>query len=256
MSRTLLIDADIIAYMSSASHEQNIDWGYGVVSHTADLKASQQHAEDEIDHIVTKLKADSVIICLSDDFDNFRNGVWSQYKQNRASSKRPEHLYDMKEWLGEKYETRLTQKLEADDVMGILATEPHEGERIIVSEDKDMRTIPALVYHPNRPKNGVMEISELDAIRFLFWQTICGDPTDGYPGVKGVGKSSEYALDVLTAEDEVEAWDNVLMAYGSKGLSESSAITQCNLARILKHGDYAEGRVIPWVPPYNEESAN
>ena len=256
VTRTLLIDADIIAYMSAAGNEQNIDWGDGVTSHHADFDASKEKAADEIAYLVTHLKADHALICLSDDFENFRNGVWAPYKKNRVSSRRPEHLYDMKEWLTDNYDTRWTATLEADDVMGILATEPHDGERIIVSEDKDMRTIPALVYHPHRPKNGVMKITELDATRFLFWQTICGDPTDGYPGVKGVGKGSPFATDVLEAEDELEAWEHVLDAYQSKGKPESDAVIQCNLARILKHGEYAEGRVVPWVQPYLEKEVN
>jgi hypothetical protein len=46
------------------------------------------------------------------------------------------------------------------------------------------------------------------------------------------------------------------MAYAKAGLTERDAVIQVNLARILKHGEYAGNRVIPWVPPYDPESAN
>jgi DNA polymerase-1 len=135
--------------------------------------------------------------------------------------------------------------------MGILATHPTliEGEKIIVSEDKDMRTIPAKVYHPHKPTQGVMEISELDADRFLMWQTICGDVTDGYGGAKGVGAKSPYAEDVLFAERE-ELWDEVLLAYASKGLTEEDALLQARCARILRAEDYNldTGEIELWIP--------
>lgn len=199
------------------------------------------------------MDATDLIICLSDDLQNFRKDIYPAYKAKRRTSVRPIHLYDVKEWFGEKYDTRVYPRLEGDDVMGILATEPHTGDRIIVSADKDMMTVPSLLYRPQEADLGVMSISHLDSIRFLFWQTIVGDATDGYPGCPGVGKFSVYAQDVLEAEDEIEAWDEVLMAYASKGLDESHAVIQCNLARILVHGAWDGKRVTPWVPPIIDE---
>src|SRR3546814_13723930 len=99
---------------------RSIDWGDGVQSLAADFKAAKKAARDTIDELVERLKASEIVVCLSDDFDNFRKDIYPEYKNNRKSSVRPEHLYDLKEWLGQKYPTRLIQRLEADDVMGIL----------------------------------------------------------------------------------------------------------------------------------------
>lgn len=272
MSRTLLIDADIIAYMASAGNEEVIDWGDGVVSRDADLKAAKKAAKDEIDWLMDKLKAHDLIICLSDDFDNFRKDIYPAYKSNRKGVERPEHLYDLKDWMGERYPSKIMPRLEADDVMGILSTEPHKGDRIIVSKDKDMQTIPGLLFHPDKDKK-VRVITPEFAERYMLYQALIGDQTDGYPGCPGCGpKAAEAILDdgkawVKTEREitkgkragEIEVkwkledipadeWTRLLSAYEKAGLREKDAITQVNLARILKDTDMDGPRIIPWVP--------
>lgn len=278
MTRTLLIDADILAYQVSASNEQRIDWGDGVQSLVADFDAAKKAARETIEALVETLKATDFIICLSDDFNNFRKEVYPLYKSNRGESVRPEHLYDVKEWLRATYPTQLRARLEADDVMGILATEPHTGERIIVSSDKDMQTVPALLYNPNKPELKVRRITPEDAERFMLWQAICGDVTDGYPGCPGSGpKAAERLLagigwetyvhtfksgprkgqeEVRWREVELGRWPAIVSAYVKAGLTEQDAVTQVNCARILKHGDMDGTHVIPWVPQVEPEGAN
>lgn len=250
MTRHLLIDADILAYKSSVVHQGKHDWGGGVTSVSTDPALMKHTAMEWIDNVMSDLDGDKYTICLSDDLDNFRTSVDPSYKQSRTSMERPVELYEIKEWMAETLPTKSAPLLEADDVMGILATKPVSEDRIIVSDDKDMRTVPALVYHPNRPKNGVMQVSELDAIRFHFWQTVVGDVVDGYPGCHGIGPASEYAEDILASHDEEEAWDNVLMAYSAKRLTESEAVVQARLAFILRDGYYPDKAVRLWDPPF------
>lgn len=259
MKTRLLIDADILAYRASASNQRSYDWdGDGKLAVAADERASRRYAEEELGKLVDRLKADEVTICLSDDFSNFRTRIDPTYKAVRNDVERPVHLYDIKDWLAEEYETDRRPHLEADDVMGILATDPdaaHE-RRIIVSADKDMMTIPGLLYRPQiqRKKTPtILNITPLEAIRFHFWQAIVGDITDGYGGAPGVGAKSIYAADVLEAESEEEAWDIVLQAFALVGLSEDAAVVQARLARILQHTDYDGNSPILWLPPAYEE---
>lgn len=273
MTRTLLIDADIIAYQSSAANERKYDWGEGVTSQVADFDAAKQAAADAIDGFAEQLKADAVIVCLSDDVQNFREQVWPRYKQNRAGTERPQHLYDLKEWLASEFKTAMRPRLEADDVMGILSTEPHEGQRIIVSADKDMQTIPGLLFNPNKDTK-VRTITPEQAERFMLWQALTGDQTDGYPGCPGCGPKvadqllsghewfrNEREITRGKRKGEIEVswalaptlwewtpWSAILSAYAKAGLTEKDAITQVNLARILKHSDMDGARIIPWVP--------
>lgn len=281
ITRTLLIDADIIAYQSSAATEQKYDWGdTGGEVKVADFEAAKTSAEDEIEYLRDKLDADDVILCLSDDAYNFREDVWSGYKQNRASAERPEYLYDLKEWFAEDYEVAIRPRMEADDVMGIMSTEPHEGERIIVSADKDMQTIPGLLFNPNKDTK-VRRITPEFAERFMLWQALTGDATDGYKGCPGAGpkaadaiihdnksyhrhereitrgkRKGEIELKWTLEDSDDDSWDRLLSAYYKAGLQEKHAIQQVNLARILKYSDMDGSRIIPWVPSMLSERAN
>ena len=276
MTRTLLIDADIVAYQSTAANERSYDWGDGVTSKVADLEAAQREAREQIENLMETLKASDFIVCLSDDLNNFRKRIYPDYKGNRTGQ-RPEHLYDLKDWLVETYPVDRRPWLEADDVMGILSTEPHKGDRIIVSQDKDMQTIPGLLYNPNRDSNGkVRTITPEAAERFLFWQTLTGDATDHYPGAPGCGpKTADAILDELKAwhashreitrgkrkgeivtewsldESDEDVWTRIVSAYAKAGQGEKEALAQINVARILKATDLDGTRVIPWAPTGN-----
>lgn len=271
LTRTLLIDADIVAYQSAASNERNYNWGDGVTSQVADFDAAKKAAAEEIDRLMDTLKGTHAVICLSDDIHNFRKAVSPTYKGNRTGT-RPEHLYDVKDWLATTYTTAKRPRLEADDVMGIMSTEPHKGERIIVSQDKDMQTIPGLLFNPGKDKK-VRRITPEFAQRFMLWQALTGDATDGYPGCPGCGpKTADVILDEGMAwwkteravtrgarKGEIDVkwelisvdsdtWPRVVSAYRKAGLTEADAIIQVNLARILKHTDIVGNDVIPWVP--------
>lgn len=279
MSRTLLIDADLIAYRATAALQQTIDWnGDGsCVSVDGRLPEAKREAKRVVEWFMDDLKADDLVICLSDDVQNFRKKIDPTYKQARGSVERPVHLYDLKEWMGEKWPSRLIPTFEADDVAGILSTEPHEGERVIVSSDKDMKTIPGLLCQPDyeRHKLRVEEIAAEDADRFHLFQTICGDIVDGYPGCPGAGpKAAERLLggELWTWSDrtisrgprkgEIErdwalraptegwtAWAAVCSAYAKAGLTEADAIRQARLAFILRSSHYVDGRRLDWHPP-------
>lgn len=244
-----------------------------MVSCHADFDGAKKDARETLDALVEQLEATDLIICLSDDFINWRKDIYPLYKTNRAETVRPEHLYDMKDWLAESYPTDRRPRLEADDVMGILSTEAHKGERIIVSADKDMQTVPGLLFNPNKDRF-VREISPEEAERFMLWQGICGDQTDGYPGCPGAGPAAADAvLDGLMWQQRERTlksgprkgqtitewisydcgfstpWERIVALYQKHGLAEEDAIVQVNLARILKAGDMDGTRIIPWAPP-------
>lgn len=267
MTRTLLLDADLIAYKTSSANQRSYDWdGNGTKSVAADLGNAAKQAEEIIEKYALALKADEVLVCLSDDFSSFRKDrVDPTYKAVRNNVDRPVHLYDIKDHLADTYDFIRWTALEADDVMGIIATDPSRtDERIIVSSDKDLMGVPGrlhrpavLQYWPVRRllrKAMTVDITPIEAIRFHFWQTIVGDATDGFIGARGVGPKSDYALEVLEADSEEEAWDLVLDAYASIGQTEEDAVRQARLARILQHGDWDGRSPRLWLPPAWEDS--
>lgn len=243
---TLLVDIDIPVYKAAIANEEETAFGTSL-----EFTDACKEVDDVLSGFAELLKADRMILCQSDK-RNFRYDVLPTYKHNRKDVKRPEMLKDLHAYMESEYECLRLDNCEGDDVMGIYSTHDHaiDGKKIIVSEDKDMRTVPGYLYAPHRDY-GVQLISTMDANRFHMWQTICGDTTDGYSGVKGVGKSSPWALDAIEDGDTgEELWDNVLCAFASKGLTETDAIQQARVARILRAEDYdfMTGEIELWTP--------
>lgn len=282
MKRTLLIDADILAYQASACTEDVFYFEGKDKPPTvdADLEGAISSADERLREISEKLGATDIIICLTDRGNEFRKDFWPAYKANRKGRK-PENLFKVLDHFAANHKTYLRPRLEADDCMGILSTHPTlvPGEKIIVSEDKDMQSIPGLLFNP-RHDDEPRKISRLAADRWHMRQTITGDVTDNYPGAKGVGPDSDEVAAVMAAKTVEEMWRNVLAAFhrsldreagklmGLKGKVLKAALSsgqvkvaraqviheatvQARCARILRAADWDFGSKRPrlWVPP-------
>jgi DNA polymerase-1 len=251
---TLLIDADIFAFKAASACEGVYHFGGtdGEPAVAPNLDRALDTAKRLLEEVATKLKATRLIICLTDE-DNFRTGVYPDYKGNRKDTRKPSTLREVKDFFAETYETYQRPGLEADDCMGILSTHKTliTGTKIIVSEDKDMQTIPGLLYNPAKDKD-VRKISVWEADRFFMEQTITGDPTDGYPGCPGHGKKSRFVPMLDEQETLKGMWDVVKQAYAKKGFTAQDALVQARCARILRSSDwdFANKRVRLWCPPY------
>jgi len=239
--RTILIDADIVAYKVSVRNQADLNFGDTGTAQLLDHDTAMREVNELIAGYAYECKADKIVVCLSDPKVNFRKQLEPTYKDNRKDVVKPVLLDWIKEYLAAEYQSFMRPRLEADDVMGILATSGDrfiEGRKMIVSEDKDMRTSPAWVYNPNKADLGILKISKHQAKLFHLWQTLTGDQTDGYPGCKGIGPASPYAEDIISAARPLTAWDTVIEAYATKGKTEDDAIHQARLARILWADDY------------------
>lgn len=253
MARTALFDADIVAYKATAATEGV--WYFNGKDDEpavhADYDEAIKKVEEYIDKVANHLKADALVICLTDE-TNFRLDIYPKYKHNRVGKRRPEFLRAVKDYLAETYQTYKRPGLEADDCMGILATHASliRGEKIMVSEDKDMKTVPAMLFNPEKDQKA-RKVSETEAMRFHLEQTLTGDPTDGYPGCPGIGPKSPYVARVREAKTLREGWQIVVEGYESKGLTEDDAIVQARCARILRAQDWDFQARKPrlWLPP-------
>jgi DNA polymerase I len=149
----------------------------------------------------------------------------------------------------------LIEGLEADDVMGILATTDKYSDRaVIVSIDKDMRTIPGRHLNPAKDTR-IVTVTPDEADYAWMTQTLVGDSSDGYKGCPGVGPVGAYKiLPALGRRSEGEwlkrAWPLVVSAFAGKKLSEDDALMQARMARILRRSDYDKTtkEVILWHP--------
>lgn len=229
MPRTLLIDGDIIAYRYSSSVEHEVEWGDDVWSLWGDAKEAAGLVKQYLAHLVDMTAADDFVFCFTDK-ENFRKDVAPTYKMNRKATRKPVCYKRLREWVESNYDSYCYPRLEGDDVMGILATSDLiAGEKVIVSEDKDMQTIPCLLWRQGE----MTEITEEFADYYHLYQTLVGDTTDGYPGLKGIGDKRATAL-----LEKGATWETVVKAYEKAGETEEDALVQARLARILRASDY------------------
>lgn len=279
MVRTLLIDGDITAYQFAATAERPIDWGNGVWTLHADAEFCIGQLDGYLEGLLDLLDAQSMVVVLSDT-DNFRTRILPSYKQNRKGLRKPVCLSAMRQHMIDKWDVKLRPGLEGDDVLGILATHPTiiKGEKVIVSIDKDMRTIPGPLVNLKKAgvlkregaisklSEGIEEIAPEDADLYHLEQTLTGDATDGYTGCPGVGPVHAAALladphTLIKGETKTgkvqwktgepcSQWEAIVWRYRKAGFGEQEALTQARVARILRAEDYDFKRKEPilWTP--------
>jgi DNA polymerase-1 len=235
---TLLIDGDIILYTSSVATEFSCDWGNDNWVLSANLEQSQDLAAKYIDELIERFDPEELIVCLSD-HQNFRYDINPDYKSGRKNTRKPLVYSPLKVWLRNSYQTRSAENLEADDLLGILATSLPDA--IVVSPDKDLQTVPCTLYRQGELKTITLE----EANRFHMYQTLTGDPTDGYSGCPGVGPKTAEKL--LQGNPETH-WGVVVQAYEKAGLTEADALLNARMAYILRKENWIDNEVKLWTP--------
>ena len=244
MKKTIIVDGDIVAYKAAVQSEVDTHWGNGFWTLHAEETQGKYLVVSEIEDLKEKLNADKVIITLTDK-NNFRKDVLPTYKDNRKQKRKPILLSPLRKFLIEEYNAVIYPNLEADDVMGILATKPSRGERkIICSIDKDLRQIPGHLYDGD----SLTKHSKKHCDWWHMIQTLTGDAVDGFSGCPTVGKVT--AQKILNDKNMPlkKMWQLVVKTYEKHGLFEHDAFQQARVAKILRHGDYnlKTGEVTQW----------
>lgn len=243
--RTLLIDADVLIYQYASASETCYEWEPDRFTLAADAREAKERLDLSLIDLKEDLEADDLIMCLSDT-ENFRKIILPEYKAARKKTRKPICYIELKEYVQDVYRSRLLPGLEADDVLGILMTGRRiRGEKIIVTVDKDLDTVPGLHFNPWKEDEGIYDVTPEEAEHNHLYQTLTGDSTDGYRGCPGVGPKK--ASKIL---DGSPTWATVVDAYNSAGLSSDEALTQARVARILHKADWNERRqeVRLWTP--------
>jgi DNA polymerase-1 len=247
MRTALLIDGDIVAYKHAAGSEIPTDWGDDLWTLHTDVKQASQQMEIDIKELAVRLKADKIVIALSDK-ENFRRRIDETYKASRKKSRKPIGLPSLRQVLLDNWDAVVMKELEADDILGIWATDEDflpKYRKIIVSIDKDMKTLPCELYNPNKTELGVHTVTPEAADRFHLFQTLVGDSTDGYAGCPSIGPArAERLLDTDCS------WKAVVSAFKQQGLLEKDALQQARLAKILRSDNYCTctGTIKHWTP--------
>lgn len=267
---TALIDGDIFIYQAAVASEHSTQWDDDLWTLHSFISEARSIFEDKLSKALEAVevwsnKKVTPLIALSDPGGAyFRKTIWPDYKANRQTKRPPIVRRPLFDYVVSEYNTYTKPGLEGDDVLGILQTSPYivRGQKIIVSSDKDFKTIPGL--HFNMDKCEFFCQDPAMAAYFHMEQTLTGDSCDGYPGCPGIGpKKAQDALDKAivaagldmqeVSSDDVYRvlWPIVLHTYDRVGLGEEYALTMSRLARICQRDDYnfKKKEVILWNPP-------
>ena len=280
--RTALLDGDVFCFQAAAAVQRVINWGDGddddscLYTMHSDIDDAKLTLDATIADLQELTGADRVVFALTDKV-NWRTEVLPTYKGNRKNVVRPLVLADLRQYARDTYEVWERPGLEGDDILGILATNNAAvpGEKLIVTIDKDLHTIPGFHLNSGKRHEGFYEVTLEEADRFHILQGIAGDQTDGYTGCPGLGwtkaveflnepfklepqpyvisrgkRKGEEGIKWVKAEGEFPLWDCIVSLYARAGFNEEYALQQFRVARILRSSDYDFKKKEPilWTP--------
>ncbi|WP_200339398.1 5'-3' exonuclease [Rhodovibrio sodomensis] len=149
--------------------------------------------------IVRRARASHIAVVFDPEGETFRHAIYPAYKANR--SEKPADLVAQQPLIRQASEAFGVSWVEApgyeaDDVIATYARQAVEaGLKVtIVSSDKDLMQLvgpEVSIYHPQTKR--VIRAAEVEAKlgvgpeKVVDLQALAGDPTDGVPGVRGIG---------------------------------------------------------------------
>jgi len=173
--KTALVDCELILYRNAAKAEKE----------GTSLRSLVEMTELSIAEVVRGCMASDYYLLVSGR-NNFRKTLYPDYKAGRPPkpelySKLCDAIRDLnpRRWL-------FHDQLEADDLLGIMATNGRIKNPIICSIDKDMLGVPAWHYNWNKD-DFPGYVSQEEADYNWLVQLLKGDPTDNIEGMKGIG---------------------------------------------------------------------
>jgi len=168
---------------------------------------------------------------------NFRYDVATicPYKGNRKSSKKPHYYDDIRQFLVDVYESKVSEGCEADDAIGL----NHDVKEDVISTlDKDLNCIPGVHYNWTGDGKEIF-VSEVEANQNFYSQVLTGDSTDNILGLYGVGKNSKMLKDLKGLSSNEEMFELVRVQYQNRFGAhwKMFMLENCRLLWILQRRD-------------------
>ena len=133
------------------------------------------------------------------------------YKHNRKGGSKPPIFYALREYVQQEWGFTHVPGLEADDLVAVYAK---PSGTVICSPDKDV-LYQVAGKHFNFRTSEFVKTSKLDANRFLWKQTLMGDPTDGIGGIPKVGpKTADKLLNKIKVGFEKVVLEKYVEKFG------------------------------------------
>lgn len=255
-----LLDADVLIYEAGFAAES----GWDEEGHPPFDYAANQ-LDTRIANICAMVGATAPPILFLTGKKNFRNDIAKRKKYKDRASNKPYHYKNLTAYIKGKYDFRITEGLEADDLMAIEQT-LRPNETIICTRDKDLRSVPGWFYCWELGKQasfgpfliegfGNIElVSNRKKIegwgeKFFYAQCLLGDKVDSIPGLDGCGPVGAFEILEATTTPE-EAFKAVLEAYrGSYGDNAEDELLEQGRLLHMTRKLHEDGSPVLWELP-------
>lgn len=266
-----LIDGDILVYEVGFAAEaawKGEHEGVDVKEHPPPFDVCAEFLDNRISNTCAIVGATCPPIIYLTGKTNFRYEIAKRTPYKERAGNKPFHYKNLIAYIKGKYDYRITEGLEADDLMAIEATQ-RPGVTIICTRDKDLRSVPGWHYGwelGNQPQFGPERVSHLGSLTlspcrkkirgsgllFFYSQCLTGDTVDSIPGLPKCGPVKAYEI-LEHAKTEEEAFRSVLSAYKEKypDTYEAELLEQGRLLHMTR-GLHEDGSPILWEFPKYE----
>jgi 5'-3' exonuclease len=207
MKSILLIDADSLVFAACLDKKENTEDGKGFMY---DIEDAKHKFDESVQKIVNTLEDDYALNILEyklflEGEGNFRYLFNKGYKSNRKDRERPPLIKALEEWVIDNHPCFVSYNVETDDTIAATYTKYHDNDAgvrfILASMDKDLKTIPCVLFDYFHSRYELMEILPDEALKNFYMQMLMGDTSDGVVGIRGVGKKgAEKNLEGLSGE--------------------------------------------------------
>lgn len=166
---------------------------------------------------------------------NFRENIATLrgYKSNRIGKPRPVHYKGIRRYMRERWGATVVKGYEADDALAMIAHQhDYDGDAVVlVSGDKDLRTVPGRHYNPRKKAWSV--VTPQEALLNFYRQVITGDPVDNIPGCYKAGpKAADELLSTVYDKDEGTIALAVMNMYEASLSKKGCPYTEPNMAML------------------------
>jgi DNA polymerase-1 len=213
--------------------------------------------------LIKKFNPDSIII-TTDSLCKKRIDIFPKYKEHRQST--PLELESQKKFINDFFKLIhlpifKIDGFEADDIICEIAADisKNKNRATIISSDKDLHHLALLeninIFDPIKDiyidKKWIYEKYDTDVTKeqILLYYSLCGDSSDGFPGIKGIGeklakniikkyKSIDLLYDNFENDNELTKRQKDLLNNGKQSAYESYNLVSSIPIDILNFKNY------------------